>query len=594
MFGFSSETECITHGPADLSPERQPDGSLSAEAVRRDDEQTLKDGSQFFEWTHRRINGEEFIADVLLTGIEKDGKSLVLFTIRDITARKRTEDQLNLQSTALSAAANAIVITNGQGNIEWVNPAFTKLTGYGAEEAIGKNPRVLKSGQHPPAFYGTLWATVATGNIWHGEMINKRKDGGLYTEDMTITPVRGADGRIAHFVAIKQDVTERRTLENQLRQAQKMEAIGTLAGGIAHDFNNILAAMFGFGHLLQQDTEGNAPAQESLAEILKAATRAKDLVQQILTFSRQREQKRQTIHLDVVVKEAMKFLRSSLPASIKIEVNLAADAPAVLADATQIYQVTMNLATNALHAMDGRPGQLTVSLAAFEPDSEFIRLQPDFKSGHYARLSVVDTGQGMDAMTRERMFEPFFTTKPVGKGTGLGLAVVHGIVQTHEGFITVESEVGHGTTFNVYFPAQTEDTALTETVAGKASCGHGERILLVDDEPALTVMFQKLLRRMNYQAITSNHAGEAIRLFRENPALFDLVITDLTMPEINGLEVARQIRAIRPDMPVVLVSGLSAALTEETLHEAGIRELLEKPVSMNALADVVQRLLKKA
>jgi PAS domain S-box-containing protein len=509
----------------------------------------------------------------------------------DVTERKQAEEQMNLQSGALTAAANAIVITDRNGAIEWVNPSFTRLTGYSAEEAIGGNPRLLKSGQHPPSFYATLWSTVRTGNVWHGEMVNKRKDGRLYTEDMTITPVRAADGQIAHFVAIKQDVTDRKELENKLQQVQKMEAIGRLAGGIAHDFNNILAAMFGFGFLLQQDTEGNPAAQESIGEILKAATRAKELVQQILTFSRQREQKRQVIHLDPVIKEAMKFLRASLPANIDIEINLATDAPAVLADSTQIYQVAVNLATNALHAMEGKPGRLTISLDGFRPDESFIRTHSEFRRELYARLTFSDTGHGMDAKTLERVFEPFFTTKAVGKGTGLGLAVVHGIVQSHEGAITVQSEINQGTTFRLYFPAQAAGSLATEPTLAKFARGRGEKILILDDEPALTKALQQILIRLNYHVTSSNCAAEALALFDKDSAQFDLIITDHTMPEMDGLEVARRIHTVCPDLPILLATGFSDSLTPEIRREAGIGELIEKPVSTSVLADIVHRTL---
>ena len=554
----------------------------TGQAIELDEEYSLANGAK------------QFVHVMKFPVLNPDGKIIGTQGVQfDINERKRAEDQAHLQFSALTAAANAIVITDRRGKIEWVNPSFTKLTGFSAAEAIGANPRLLKSGQHPPTFYANLWATVTTGNVWHGEVINKRKDGRLYTEDMTITPVRGTDGQIAHFVAIKQDVSERRQLENRLQQAQKMEAIGTLAGGIAHDFNNILAAIFGYSNLLQQDTEGNSAAQDDITEILKAAGRAKDLVQQILTFSRQREQKRQVIRLDIVVKEATKFLRASLPAQIKIEMDLAPDAPAVLADPTQIYQVTMNLATNALHAMDGRPGQLIVKLDSFLPDDEFIRAHPEFRPVPYARLTVADTGHGIDAKTLERIFEPFFTTKPVGKGTGLGLAVVHGLVQAHDGTITVESQPGLGTTFRLYFPAKTEDAPAGDATAARLPGGRGQKILLVDDEPALTATFQRLLARLNYQVTSRNSAREAIALFRENPAHFDLVITDLTMPEINGLELTRQLRALRPDLPVLLASGFSAELNRENLHAAGVTDLLEKPISMTALADVLQRTLAK-
>jgi PAS domain S-box-containing protein len=523
-----------------------------------------------------------------------DGQGMVtrmVGVIQDITERKRDQEQMNVHLSALTAAANAIMITNRDGKIEWVNPAFTKLTGYSAEEAVGNTPRLLKSGRQDPAFYASQWETVLTGNVWHGEVVNRRKNGEYYTEDMTITPVRTADGQITHFVAVKQDVTEQRALEKRMMQAQKMEAIGTLAGGIAHDFNNILAAMFGYAYLLQQDTEGNSGAQENVEEILKATGRAKDLVQQILTFSQQREQKPEVVHLDTIVKEAIKFLRASMPAQIKIELNLTTDAPAVLADPTQIYQVTINLATNALHAMEGRPGRLTVALEAFEPDAKFANSHPEFRRAPYARLTVADTGHGMDAKTVERIFEPFFTTKPVGKGTGLGLAVVHGIVQAHNGAITVESEVGRGSTFRLYFPGQKQEVTPSVIRTLVAPFGAGQKILLLDDEPALTLSMQRLLVRLNYQVTTTNSARESLQWCRRDPAQFDLVITDLTMPEMTGLEVARQLRDLRPDLPVILASGFSADLDRETLAAAGVCELLEKPISRITLANVIHRVL---
>jgi len=534
------------------------------------------------------------ILQILWSGVRLvvGGENCLLGSALDITDRKRAEEQMLVQFSALTAAANAIVITDRKGRIEWVNPSFTRITGYTPQEAIGQSTRLLKSGQHPSDFYANLWATISTGEVWHGEVVNQGKNGKPYTEDMTITPIRGANGEIAHFVAIKQDITERRALENQLRQAQKMEAMGTLAGGIAHDFNNILAAMVGFGYLLQQDTADNPEAQENVAEILQATNRAKDLVRQILTFSRQREQRPEVIKLEIVVKEALKLLRASLPAHIKIEMRLAPDAPAVLADPTQVYQVAMNLATNALHAMEDRPGRLAVSLDPVLPDAELRRAHPELKPVPYARLTVADTGHGMDAQIMERIFDPFFTTKPVGKGTGLGLSVVHGIIKSHDGVITVESQVGVGTTFRVYFPAQTQDLALTETVKSQVSQGRGQKILFLDDEPALTAVSQKQLLRLNYQVTISNSAPEALRWFRENPAQFDLVITDLTMPDMNGVEVARLIHALRPELPIILASGYATSVNAETLREAGILELIEKPVSWTALAAVVHRVLK--
>jgi CheY-like chemotaxis protein len=343
--------------------------------------------------------------------------------------------------------------------------------------------------------------------------------------------------------------------------------------------------------LLQEDAGQNAAVQEDIAEILKSASRAKDLVQQILTFTRQRESSRQVVRLDTIIKEAMKILRASLPAQINIETRLAPEAPTVLADPTQIYQVTMNLATNALHAMEGGAGQLTITLESFQPDEAFVQAHPQSRRVQHARLSVTDTGHGMDASTLERIFDPFFTTKPVGKGTGLGLSVVHGIMQSHEGVITVESELGKGTIFRLYFPAQTHNAAETSETAGKLSNGRGERILVVDDEPALTASLQRALGRWNYEVTISNQPHSALSLFQQNPAQFDLLITDLSMREMTGLELARQIHALRPDLPIILASGFVPDLKREDLRAAGIDEMLEKPLSMTALIKTIQRVL---
>jgi PAS domain S-box-containing protein len=542
----------------------------------------------------RKKNGE--IRDLLVSVdlIELAGEQFTLGLARDITERKRSAEAHARLATAVEQAVETIVITDLDGAILYANPAFEKTSGYTCAEVLGRNPRLLKSGRHDAEFYRRMWETLQRGEVWHGHFINRRKDGALYEEEASISPVRDAAGRWVNYVAVKRDVTHEVQLESRFRQAQKMEAIGTLAGGIAHDFNNILAAMFGYCYLLQQDTEGNLPAQDSLREILQAANRAKDLVLQILTFSRQREQQRTVIRLDPVIKEAAKFLRASLPADIKVELSLAAEAPHVLADPTQIYQVTINLATNSLHAMEGRPGRLSVKLDSFQPDEAFLQAHPEGRPVQYARLTVADTGDGMDSQTLEHIFEPFFTTKPVGKGTGLGLSVVHGIVQSHEGIITVVSQPGRGTTFSLYFPAKDHETSLPAAAAAPLPPGRGQHLLLLDDEPVLTTMYQRMLSGLHYQVSVSNHAPEGLGWCAENPARFDLVITDLTMPEINGLDVARRLRALRPDLPVILLSGFNSALTDQQWREAGVGELLVKPVTMADLAAAVSRVLAPA
>ena len=521
---------------------------------------------------------------------DKQGRSVQLVgTIQDITERKKSEEWSMRLATAVEQSFETIVITDIYGTILYANPAFEISTGYTRAEALGKNPRMLKGGKHDAEFYTQMWDTLQRGKVWKGHFTNRRKDGILYEEEATITPVRDEAGKIVNFVAVKRDVTRELQLEAQFREAQKMDAIGTLAGGIAHDFNNILTAMFGYCYLLRHDVDGNFEAMDKVEEILSSAMRAKDLVQQILTFSRKSEQKRQIIQLNAVINEVTKFLRASLPANIKINLDLAADSPTVLADPTQIYQVTMNLATNALHAMEGKNGELSIRLQPFEPDENLIASRPEFQQGRYTRLTVADTGHGMDGKTLERIFEPFFTTKPAGQGTGLGLSVVHGVVKAHDGIITVNSAPGEGTTFRLYFPERTQMEMPIEEPLAKAATGQGERILLVDDEVPLTSVFRMLLKLLNYQATVHTDAREALKEFNKDPQRFDLVITDYTMPEMNGIELARQIRNLRPDLPVILLTGVGSSLNKRQIAEAGICEMMEKPVSMTVLADTLQR-----
>ncbi len=508
-------------------------------------------------------------------------------------ALQEINQELANQKFALDQHA-LVSATDIKGKITYCNERFCQVSGYSPPELLGQDHRLLNSGTHPQEFFAELWQALACGQVWRGEICNRAKSGAFYWVNSTIVPLLGLDGKPHTYISIREDMTERRLLESRLRQAQKMEAIGRLAGGIAHDFNNILAAIIGYSDLLKQDTAGNAAAQEDIAQILGASTRAKEIVQQILTFSRQHEPKRQVIQLDAVLIDAMKFLRASLPAQIKIEMNLAAHPPTVLADATHIYQVILNLAANALHAMEGQPGMLTIELEPFRPDAAFLLAHPDLFDANYARLNITDTGHGMDAQVIERIFEPFFTTKPVGKGTGLGLAVVDGIVRSQSGVITVESVVGQGTTFRLYFPAHTADSPAPETVKGNLAPGHGERVLLVDDEPAITALLQRMLVRLNYQVTVSNQPRAAADLFSQQPEQFDVLITDLTMPELSGLELAGKIHSLRPELPIILASGFVPDLQSEELQAAGIVEIVGKPIMMDNLAELLRRTLKNS
>jgi len=385
---------------------------------------------------------------------------------------------------------------------------------------------------------------------------------------------------------------ERVRLEDKLRQAQKMEAIGTLAGGIAHDFNNILAGIIGFAELGLTDVSDPLSADQHFREILKASGRAKDLVRQILAFSRQREQDRKPIELGEAVKEALKLLRATLPVSIEIVTRIEESTPTVLADSTQVHQIVTNLVTNAWHAIGNKSGVITVQLGNFLVDEDFAHANPDLRPGRYVRLSISDNGSGIPPEMLGRIFEPFFTTKGPDEGTGLGLSVVHGLMKSFDGSITVYSAAGEGTTLNLYFPALEFGATVSKPDEAPELHGHGERVLFVDDEPVLTMLGGRFLTRLGYVPVTQTDPRAALALFKDQD--FDLVITDLTMPHFSGIEFARCIWELRPDTRVILTTGYSATLDTRRAAELGFSELLLKPYTVHGLGDALQRVLNSA
>jgi CheY-like chemotaxis protein len=372
-----------------------------------------------------------------------------------------------------------------------------------------------------------------------------------------------------------------------------MEALGTLAGGIAHDFNNILGAIIGNVELARQDVGATHPAMQSLDEIRKASHRAKDLVQRILTFASQHQEPQSVIRLRPVVEEAVTFLRATLPAGVEVAATFDPDAPTVLADSTQIHQVLINLCTNAWQAMNGHAGRIDIRLDSITLDAEAARADANLQPGHFARLCVTDTGTGMDAATLERIFEPFFTTKPVGQGTGLGLSVVHGIVKAHDGAITVTSQPGEGTTFSLYFAAAEapERRAAPEDVTPTLlPAPGGHNVLYLDDEESLVFLVTRMLERLGYRVSGYTRAEEALAAVRADPGQFDLVVTDLNMPGMSGLDVARELARLRPDLPVVLASGYITEELRAQAPQAGVRQLIYKPSTVEELCAAVQRL----
>ncbi len=519
-----------------------------------------------------------------------------LQTIGD-DVRRRMEAPLHILTHALDYTTDSIMITDRAGIILYVNPAFERLTGYTKAEALGHTPRLLKSGKHDQAFYQRLWETILSGTVFHAEFINKKKDDTLYYQEETITPVRASDGTVTHFVSVGRDITARKHAEEekaqflaQLRQAQKMEAIGTLAGGIAHDFNNILAAILGYTELAMDDLPPDSRTWRNLQEVLTAGHRAKDLVRQILTFSRQHEPERKPLPLHLLVREVLNLLRAVIPSTITLQAQVETEG-IVCADPTQIHQVLLNLCANAEYAMRQTGGVLEIRLEAVEVTESFATLHPLLHPGPHLRLTGRDTGQGMPPEVLERIFEPFFTTKPAGEGTGMGLSVVHGIIAKHEGGMTVESTPGHGTTCTIYLPRLDGPTAHAASTAGALPRGR-ESILFVDDEEPLAQLGHQMLTQLGYTVVTRTSSVEALEAFRATPHRFDLVITDQTMPNMTGAQLARELLSLRPDIPIILCTGFSHTLTEERARELGIRAFLLKPLTSRDLALTIRRVLE--
>jgi PAS domain S-box-containing protein len=478
-----------------------------------------------------------------------------------------------------------------------VNDRMCEMLGYAAEELTGKSARLLYLTDEDFDYVGReKYIQIREKGTGAVETRWRRKDGTTIDVLLTSTPIDPSDlSRGVIFTALditesKRAEQERRSLEERLRQAQKMEAIGTLAGGIAHDFNNILAAIIGFGELARIEASASSEATASINGILKASFRARDLVRQILSFSRQTEAELLPIQAHLVVKEAVKLLRASLPATIRLRQNMTSQAY-IMGDPTQIQQVVMNLCTNAYHAMREEGGVLDVNLTEVRVDpSRQMELQ-DVKPGRYLKLSVRDTGPGIDPAVIHRIFDPYFTTKEKTKGTGLGLAVVHGVVKSHKGTIQVSSRLGAGTTFDVFFPVI--DQALGNASPGKAPAAAGgrERILFVDDEPAIEELAERLLGGLGYAVVTCPNARDALDLFRADPACFDLVITDMTMPGMTGDRMAMEMLCIRPELPVILCTGYNELINMDRAKEIGLRALLMKPFLQTEAAAVIREVL---
>lgn len=500
--------------------------------------------------------------------------------------------EASLRATIDTTPNVAVQWFDADGRVLLWNRASEQLFGWTTEEALGKTlDELIHTKEEERAFRDLLLEIERTGRP-HGpvEVRFRHRDGSEGYCLSTTFRIQGVDGR-RRFVCMDVDVTERKRaerrkeeLEEQLRHTQKLEALGTLAGGIAHDFNNILAAIFAYTELAHLDVHDPKETVEHLMELKKAAGRARDLVQQILTFSRRQGQERTPIQLEPVVQEALRFLRSTLPSTIEMDTRVEQDLPRVLGTSIQIHQVILNLCMNAAHAMRTASGRLTVTLdvMTFTPGS--MPTSSELRAGRYIRLVVSDTGHGMPPEIQSRIFDPFFTTKPQGEGTGLGLAVVHGIIRDHDGAVRVSSQPGQGTSFEVFLPTLEWAQADARTSIAPCAPGRGERVLFVDDEPGLCLAWQSLLERLGYRVTTHTDPFAALTELGRHDRKFDVVITDLTMPRMTGTELARRMLELQPKLPILLASGFSGGLGRDEARALGLADLLVKPLTPDSLA----------
>ncbi|MBP7516831.1 MAG: PAS domain S-box protein, partial [Desulfobulbus sp.] len=515
------------------------------------------------------------------TPYRQDGGGQCIVVVRDVTAERAAEESRSRLAEAVDQVQEAVLIADRRGTIEYVNAALAAMTGYSREESIGQPVRMLLEKEQEAHFDQQIEELVNQGEVWRGRLVNRRRDGSLFMAATTVSPVRDSAGAITHFISVQRDITHEAEVETRMRQAQKMEAIGTLAGGIAHDFNNILGGIVGFTDMALLYAEPGSEVHGNLLHIRQGGRRAADLVQQILTFSRQSAAEKVPVLIAPIIRESLKLLRASLPATIAIDQQLTGADVRVLATPVQIQQIVMNLCANAFHAMREQGGTLTIRLAEADADADGGRLS----------LTVADTGQGIDHDLLDRIFTPFFTTKKPGEGTGMGLSVVHGIVTDLGGEISVQSEPGRGTTFVVLLPS-TEARPGSTLVSSEGVLPTGrEHILVIDDEKEIRDICRMMLGHLGYTVTTLGRPEEALGLLADARPRIDLVITDQTMPRLTGAELTAAIRRDFPGLPVILCTGYSDRLNYDLAREAGACDLLMKPVDLRGLGAAVRAAL---
>ena len=510
----------------------------------------------------------------------------------DVTERLHHEQERRLLETAISSAAESILVTDADGHIEYVNPAFETQSGYARHEVMGRTPALLKSGKHEDGYYRELWETLTRGEVWRGQLINRRKDGDLSHENTTISPIVNENRIITHYVAVKRDVTREHNLEKQLQHAHKVKSVGTLAGGIAHDLNNVLAIIMGRGELARDLLDPHHEARESLDVIIRTANRSSKLIKRLLAFTRQSAGETGPLVIAPLVKEQTKVIRAFLPSNIQVVETIRLDREVVIADPSEIQQIIVNLFNNAHHAMQPDGGEIKITLDRLLLEEPFTVTTGTLKPGDYVRLSVGDSGCGMEREVLDHIFDPFFTTKDVDEGSGLGLAMIYGSVTRMGGQIQVFSTPGKGSVFDIYFPeAPTE--SVPEVTKPERISGDGISVLLIDDIDDFAELLRLNLQNHGYRVSAFSEATEAVAFFKNNPMAIDVAVVDYMMPHMNGKQVAEALHEQRSDLPVLLLTGYAGDITSENAHLHGFGAICEKPVEIDhlsrALADLVRR-----
>jgi PAS domain S-box-containing protein len=534
-------------------------------------------------------NGSIIPTEVVTTLIAGNDQKVyeIVGVTRNISERKHAETNLKKLSQAVEQSPVLIVITDTAGNIEYVNPEFSKITGYTFEEILGQNTRILKSGEKPAEAYKELWDAITSGKKWHGEFRNKKKNGNLYWQDSSISPITNEEGKIINYLMVAEDITERKLLQSQFLQSQRMESIGTLAGGIAHDLNNILSPIMMSIQILR-NRYPDEYANRMLDTLEISTRRGADIVKQVLAFGRGVESSRILLQPKHIINEIVKIMKDTFPKNINLIVNIPKDLWIINADMTQMHQVLLNLCVNARDAMpDG--GKLSIVAENAVVDESYARMKLDVKVGNYVVTAISDTGTGIPRKIIDKIFEPFFTTKEIGKGTGLGLSTVLAIVKSHEGFINVYSEMGKGTSFKVYIPAQTSRHIIKDE--GKKildiPVGDGELILVIDDEKSICEITRETLETYGYKVLTANDGAEAVSVYAENKNKIAVVITDMAMPVMDGSNTIRVMQRMNPSVSIIATSGI--ATNKDTALNAGrgVRAFIEKPYTAEKLLKIL-------